>query len=128
MKSTIHPILTLRNLPTCPTGTKFRSRRFHPSSREPPPRLSLQRPPPRDKYPTDYLIPSIQQVEYHPCTTPNACTPLLREFMHNITPPTANLSFEIEHDYAAVGLSTTEFTPAHTGYQYMMMFRRDTML
>lgn len=59
---------------------------------------------------------------------PNACTALLTEFVRTITPPAANLSFEIEHDYGAVGLSTTEFTPAHTAYQYMQLFRRDSLL
>ncbi|RUS13782.1 hypothetical protein BC937DRAFT_94785 [Endogone sp. FLAS-F59071] len=74
-----------------------------------------------------FLVP-LTRVEYHPCTMPNACTALLTEFVRTITPPAANLSFEIEHDYGAVGLSTTEFTPAHTAYQYMQLFRRDSLL
>ncbi|KAL0083989.1 TATA-binding related factor [Phycomyces blakesleeanus] len=68
------------------------------------------------------------EIDYHPCSAPNVASDLLREFVENIVPPTAQLSCEYEYDYESVGLSNHEFTTAHTGYQYMMLFRNDGLL
>ncbi|KAI7869169.1 mediator complex, subunit Med20 [Spinellus fusiger] len=68
------------------------------------------------------------EVNYHPCSIPNNASNLLREFVDSIVPPTANLSCEYEYDYESVGLSNYDFTTAHTGYQYMMLFKNDSLL
>ncbi|KAI8384850.1 mediator complex, subunit Med20 [Radiomyces spectabilis] len=68
------------------------------------------------------------ELNYHPCSAPNTVSDLLREFVESVVPPSAQLSCEYEYNYEAVGLSNHEFTTAHTGYQYMMLFRNDGLL
>jgi len=68
------------------------------------------------------------EVEYRPLSTPNAATPLIEEFVRNIMPANAELSYQIESDYEKVGLSARVFSPAHTAYQYMTLMRRDGLL
>ncbi|KAG0174080.1 hypothetical protein DFQ28_009747 [Apophysomyces sp. BC1034] len=68
------------------------------------------------------------EIDYRPCSAPNTASELFKEFVESIVPPTAQLSCEYEYNYEAVGLSNNEFTTAHTGYQYMMLFRNDGLL
>ncbi|KAI9311376.1 mediator complex, subunit Med20 [Dichotomocladium elegans] len=68
------------------------------------------------------------EISYHPCSTPNIAADLFREFVESIVPATAQLSCEYEYNYELVGLSNHDFTMAHTGYQYMMLFRNDGLL
>ncbi|ORZ01043.1 mediator complex, subunit Med20 [Syncephalastrum racemosum] len=68
------------------------------------------------------------EATYHPCSTPNVSSDLIREFVKSIVPKTAELSAEYEYNYETVGLSNNDFTTAHTGYQYMMLFRNDGLL
>ncbi|KAI9304484.1 mediator complex, subunit Med20 [Cunninghamella echinulata] len=68
------------------------------------------------------------EVDYHPCSVPHVANDLFREFIESILPPTAQLSCEYNYNFEQVGLSNQEFTFAHTGYQYMMLFRNDGLL
>ncbi|KAI7856899.1 mediator complex, subunit Med20 [Circinella umbellata] len=68
------------------------------------------------------------EITYQPCSAPNMAADLLREFVESVVPPTAQLSCEYEYDYELVGLSNHDFSTAHTGYQYMMLFRNDGLL
>ncbi|KAI8877942.1 TATA-binding related factor [Backusella circina FSU 941] len=65
------------------------------------------------------------EIDYHPCSTPNTANEIFKEFIESIVPPTAQLSCEYEYNYETVGLSNNEFTIAHTGYQYMKLFKSD---
>ncbi|KAI8139254.1 mediator complex, subunit Med20 [Fennellomyces sp. T-0311] len=68
------------------------------------------------------------EITYHPCSAPNIAADLLREFVESVVPPTAQLSCEYEYNYELVGLSNNDFSTAHTGYQYMMLFRNDSLV
>ncbi|KAI7875004.1 TATA-binding related factor [Lichtheimia hyalospora FSU 10163] len=68
------------------------------------------------------------EISYHPCSAPNVAADLFREFVESVVHPTAQLSCEYEYNYETVGLSNQDFTSAHTGYQYMMLFRNDGLL
>lgn len=74
------------------------------------------------------LIVGMAQISYHPCSAPNVAADLFREFVESVVHPTAQLSCEYEYNYENVGLSNQDFTSAHTGYQYMMLFRNDGLL
>ncbi|KAF7721207.1 hypothetical protein EC973_005107 [Apophysomyces ossiformis] len=68
------------------------------------------------------------EIDYRPCSAPNTAREMFKEFIESLVPSTAQLSCEYEYNYEAVGLSNNEFTTAHTGYQYMMLFRNDGLL
>ncbi|ORX58064.1 TATA-binding related factor [Hesseltinella vesiculosa] len=68
------------------------------------------------------------EIDYHPCTIPRNADDLFREFIASILPPTAQLSCEFDYAYEQVGLSQHDFSFAHTGYQYMILFRNDGLL
>ncbi|GAB5586704.1 hypothetical protein Unana1_01604 [Umbelopsis nana] len=68
------------------------------------------------------------EVEYRPCSSPDGATDIIRDFVESLIPPNAQLSMDTEYDYEKVGLSNSEFTIAHTGYQYMLLFRKDSLL
>jgi hypothetical protein len=68
------------------------------------------------------------QVEYRPCSSPYGATEIIRDFVESLIPANAQLSIDTEYDYEKVGLSNQEFTIAHTGYQYMHLFRKDSLL
>ncbi|SAM06471.1 hypothetical protein [Absidia glauca] len=68
------------------------------------------------------------EIDYHPCFVPHNANDLFREFVESILPPSAQLSCDYDYSYEKVGLSNQEFTSAHTGYQYMMLFKKDGLL
>ncbi|KAM3583938.1 hypothetical protein VKS41_003903 [Umbelopsis sp. WA50703] len=68
------------------------------------------------------------EVEYRPCSSPYGATEIIRDFVESLIPANAQLSIDTEYDYEKVGLSNQEFTIAHTGYQYMHLFRKDSLL
>ncbi|OZJ04649.1 hypothetical protein BZG36_02896 [Bifiguratus adelaidae] len=68
------------------------------------------------------------EIEYGPATAPNSALGPIQNFLQAITPSTAQLSYETTYDYRSVGLSDTDFSAAHTGYQYMSFLKREGLL
>ncbi|KAL1915737.1 uncharacterized protein VTP21DRAFT_6496 [Calcarisporiella thermophila] len=71
----------------------------------------------------------IIEIEYLPCylCSSNASTPILLEFISKITPPGAQFSYGVDINYSEAGLSEEEFSTAHTGYQYISLFKKDIL-
>ncbi|RIB22453.1 mediator complex, subunit Med20 [Gigaspora rosea] len=71
------------------------------------------------------------EVEYLPTTHPHAASSILSDFIDLIMPKDADIvrwDEKGDNSYTKVGLSEETFTRIHTAYQYMTLFKSESLL